>query len=173
MHFNEGMKKHVSTQTFPFPPFLVLSNSFASIFHFIHVDALSVDDAKAIFRVDYRSTGIKSRPQKVEQMVLNFNVISVFHTFRTLDRIWMHCMITWALYTPVRTAFSIRYVNWTLFICFQGMRAPSFRCTEEPDGSLILHYYSERAGLEHIVIGIVKVEKKKSNRKQRWQMSTD
>lgn len=37
------------------------------------------------------------------------------------------------------------------------MRAPSFRCTEEPDGSLILHYYSERAGLEHIVIGIVKV----------------
>lgn len=118
MHFNEGMKKHVSTQTFPFPPFLVLSNSFASIFHFIHVDALSVDDAKAIFRVDYRSTGIKSRPQKVEQMVLNFNVISVFHTFRTLDRIWMHCMITWALYTQVRTAFSIRYVNWTELCLF-------------------------------------------------------
>lgn len=38
-----------------------------------------------------------------------------------------------------------------------GMRAPSFRCTTEPDGSLILHYYSERPGLEHIVIGIVKV----------------
>ena len=37
------------------------------------------------------------------------------------------------------------------------MRAPSFRCTEESDGSLILHYYSERPGLEHIVIGIVKV----------------
>lgn len=37
------------------------------------------------------------------------------------------------------------------------MRAPSFRCTEEIDGSLILHYYSERPGLEHIVIGIVKV----------------
>lgn len=40
---------------------------------------------------------------------------------------------------------------------YPGMRAPSFRCTEEPDGSLILHYYSERGGLEHIVIGIVKV----------------
>lgn len=40
---------------------------------------------------------------------------------------------------------------------YPGMRAPSFRCTEEQDGSLILHYYSERPGLEHIVIGIVKV----------------
>ncbi|KAG4075572.1 hypothetical protein HA402_003397 [Bradysia odoriphaga] len=39
---------------------------------------------------------------------------------------------------------------------YPGMRAPSFRCTEEIDGSLILHYYSERPGLEHIVIGIVK-----------------
>lgn len=40
---------------------------------------------------------------------------------------------------------------------YPGMRAPSFRCTEEADGSLVLHYYSERPGLEHIVIGIVKV----------------
>lgn len=40
---------------------------------------------------------------------------------------------------------------------YPGMRAPSFRCTEETDGSLILHYYSERPGLEHIVIGIVRV----------------
>lgn len=41
---------------------------------------------------------------------------------------------------------------------YPGMRAPSFRCTESPeDGALILHYYSERAGLEPIVIGIVKV----------------
>ncbi|KAG8192153.1 hypothetical protein JTE90_027795 [Oedothorax gibbosus] len=38
---------------------------------------------------------------------------------------------------------------------YPGMRAPSFRCTEEDD-RLILHYYSERAGLEPIVIGIVK-----------------
>lgn len=38
---------------------------------------------------------------------------------------------------------------------YPGMRAPSFRCTEN-NGSLILHYYSERGGLEHIVIGIVK-----------------
>ena len=42
---------------------------------------------------------------------------------------------------------------------YPGMRAPSFRCSEESDGSLILHYYSERPGLEHIVIGIVRVNK--------------
>ena len=37
------------------------------------------------------------------------------------------------------------------------MRAPSFRCTDGPsDSSLILHYYSERDGLESIVMGIVK-----------------
>lgn len=37
------------------------------------------------------------------------------------------------------------------------MRAPSFRCSErEEDGATILHYYSDRPGLEHIVIGIVK-----------------
>lgn len=41
---------------------------------------------------------------------------------------------------------------------YPGMRAPSFRCTVRPeDGALILHYYSDRPGLEHIVIGIVKV----------------
>ncbi|ODN06498.1 Guanylate cyclase soluble subunit beta-1 [Orchesella cincta] len=40
---------------------------------------------------------------------------------------------------------------------YPGMRAPSFRCTVRPeDGALILHYYSDRPGLEHIVIGIVK-----------------
>ncbi|XP_063704653.1 guanylate cyclase soluble subunit beta-1 isoform X2 [Culicoides brevitarsis] len=39
---------------------------------------------------------------------------------------------------------------------YPGMRAPSFRCTEGEDGTLILHYYSDRDGLEHIVIGIVK-----------------
>ncbi|XP_059146235.1 LOW QUALITY PROTEIN: guanylate cyclase soluble subunit beta-1-like [Physella acuta] len=39
---------------------------------------------------------------------------------------------------------------------YPGMRAPSFRCTERPDGATVLHYYSDRPGLEHIVIGIVK-----------------
>ncbi|PVD34602.1 hypothetical protein C0Q70_05878 [Pomacea canaliculata] len=40
---------------------------------------------------------------------------------------------------------------------YPGMRAPSFRCSErEEDGATILHYYSDRPGLEHIVIGIVK-----------------
>ncbi len=36
------------------------------------------------------------------------------------------------------------------------MKAPSFRCTEKEDGSFILHYYSDRPGLEFIVIGLVK-----------------
>lgn len=49
---------------------------------------------------------------------------------------------------------------------YPGMRAPSFRCTEGTDGSLILHYYSERPGLEHIVIGIVRV------RLMRFKMKT-
>ncbi|KAJ8944003.1 hypothetical protein NQ318_021718 [Aromia moschata] len=41
---------------------------------------------------------------------------------------------------------------------YPGMKAPSFRCTErQQDGGLVLHYYSDRPGLEHIVIGIVKV----------------
>ena len=38
---------------------------------------------------------------------------------------------------------------------YPGMIAPSFRCTDD-NGTLILHYYSDRPGLEHIVIGIVK-----------------
>lgn len=42
-----------------------------------------------------------------------------------------------------------------LTISFSEMRAPSFHC-ESRDGSIILHYYSQRRGLEHIVIGIIK-----------------
>lgn len=45
---------------------------------------------------------------------------------------------------------------------YPGMRAPSFCCTERPeDGATILHYYSEREGLESIVIGLVKTVAKK------------
>lgn len=40
---------------------------------------------------------------------------------------------------------------------YPGMRAPSFRCTDAEKGNnLILHYYSEREGLQDIVIGIIK-----------------
>ncbi|XP_072040201.1 guanylate cyclase soluble subunit beta-1-like [Amphiura filiformis] len=40
---------------------------------------------------------------------------------------------------------------------YPGMRAPSFRCSKrESDGAMILHYYSERDGLEHVVIGLVR-----------------
>ena len=41
---------------------------------------------------------------------------------------------------------------------YPGMKAPSFRCSEGPEeGTIILHYYSDRPGLESIVIGIVNV----------------
>ncbi|XP_037794163.1 guanylate cyclase soluble subunit beta-1-like [Penaeus monodon] len=44
-----------------------------------------------------------------------------------------------------------------LQLIYPGMKAPSFRCTQrDEDGALILHYYSDRPGLEYIVIGIVK-----------------
>ncbi|XP_063866036.1 guanylate cyclase soluble subunit beta-1-like isoform X1 [Scylla paramamosain] len=44
-----------------------------------------------------------------------------------------------------------------LALIYPGMKAPSFRCSKrEEDGALILHYYSDRPGLEYIVIGIVK-----------------
>ena len=39
---------------------------------------------------------------------------------------------------------------------FPGMKAPSFRCSDGPNGEIYLHYYSGRRGLEHIVIGIIK-----------------
>ncbi|XP_002737042.1 guanylate cyclase soluble subunit beta-2-like [Saccoglossus kowalevskii] len=44
---------------------------------------------------------------------------------------------------------------------FTEMSAPSFRCSELDDGSLLLHYYSNRKGLEPIVVGIVKSIAKK------------
>ncbi|EDO47086.1 predicted protein, partial [Nematostella vectensis] len=39
---------------------------------------------------------------------------------------------------------------------YPGMEAPSFRCTETDNGTLLLHYYSKRPGLSYIVIGLVK-----------------
>ena len=44
-----------------------------------------------------------------------------------------------------------------LAVIYPSMRAPSFRCTEDPDSHTIyLHYYSVRQGLWSIVGGIVK-----------------
>jgi guanylate cyclase soluble subunit beta len=39
---------------------------------------------------------------------------------------------------------------------YPGMRAPSFRCRESTSGDIDLCYHSERPGLEHIVVGLVK-----------------
>ncbi|XP_077998741.1 guanylate cyclase soluble subunit beta-2-like, partial [Glandiceps talaboti] len=43
-----------------------------------------------------------------------------------------------------------------LKMTFKEMDAPSFRCSETEDGTLLLHYYSNRKGLEPIVVGVVK-----------------
>lgn len=43
-----------------------------------------------------------------------------------------------------------------LTMSFSEMRAPSFHCESKDGGSILLHYYSQRKGLEYIVIGIVK-----------------
>ena len=43
-----------------------------------------------------------------------------------------------------------------LAVIYPHMKAPSFRCVEGDDGTLHLHYYSERHGLDIIVQGIVK-----------------
>lgn len=43
-----------------------------------------------------------------------------------------------------------------LTVIYPHMKAPSFRCVEGDDGTLHLHYYSERHGLDVIVQGIVK-----------------
>lgn len=44
-----------------------------------------------------------------------------------------------------------------LLFIFPGLRAPSFHAKDTPDGSGIeILYYSERAGLEYMVVGVVK-----------------
>lgn len=49
---------------------------------------------------------------------------------------------------------------------YPGMRAPSFRCSDSDDGRMILHYYSDRDGLEYIVIGLVKAVAEKLHNSQ-------
>lgn len=44
---------------------------------------------------------------------------------------------------------------------YPGMHAPSFRVSDRADGTLILHYYSSREGLEYIVIGLIRAVARK------------
>ena len=44
---------------------------------------------------------------------------------------------------------------------YPGMRAPSFRCSERDDGTVLLHYHSERRNLEHVVIGVIRTAARK------------
>ena len=47
-----------------------------------------------------------------------------------------------------------------LTVSFKKMRAPSFTCESGQNGSILLKYYSQRKGLEYLVIGIVKAAAK-------------
>lgn len=40
---------------------------------------------------------------------------------------------------------------------YPEMRPPSFNCKEAEGGTLVIEYYSERVGLDHIVIGLIEV----------------
>lgn len=110
-----------------------------SAFNFLHVLTLSVDDAKAI-------------------SILIIALQKKCHTTKKLNK-WLWILIFHIRLVKFLSRQNLDALHDHLGTLYPGMRAPSFRCTEEPDGSLILHYYSERAGLEHIVIGIVKVKK--------------
>lgn len=92
-----------------------------------------------------------------------FSVTCIMHSINSLPH-----------YTPARfhmtvlrlnVAYLISHLNFQnldalhdhLGTIYPGMRAPSFRCTDAEKGNnLILHYYSEREGLQDIVIGIIK-----------------
>lgn len=43
-----------------------------------------------------------------------------------------------------------------LTVTMPELRPPSFECTRKEDGTIILRYYSERQGLNHLVIGLLK-----------------
>lgn len=41
-------------------------------------------------------------------------------------------------------------------LSFQNLKPPSFRCSHRTERSVLLHYRSSRAGLAHLVIGLLK-----------------
>uniref|UniRef100_T1ITQ9 guanylate cyclase n=1 Tax=Strigamia maritima TaxID=126957 RepID=T1ITQ9_STRMM len=51
---------------------------------------------------------------------------------------------------------NLDYLHEHLASIYPGIHTPSFRCTRGTDGSLLLHYYSDRKGLQSIVVGLVK-----------------
>lgn len=83
-----------------------------------------------------------------------------FHICLLLIIVTCSTTILWLIYSQLEMQ-NLDALHDHLGTLYPGMRAPSFRCTEGSDGSLILHYYSERPGLEHIVIGIVRVRLKR------------
>jgi hypothetical protein len=43
-----------------------------------------------------------------------------------------------------------------LTVTLPELRPPSFECSRKEDGTIVLRYFSERAGLAHLVIGLLK-----------------
>ena len=54
---------------------------------------------------------------------------------------------------------NLDYLHGRLSYTYEKMQAPSFMC-EKTESCLLLHYYSKRKGLHHIVVGIVKAAAK-------------
>lgn len=43
-----------------------------------------------------------------------------------------------------------------VMLSFPDLHPPSFRVTDQTEGSLTLHYYSSREGLTHLVVGLIR-----------------
>lgn len=72
-------------------------------------------------------------------------------------RIWMRSTASSASLTRWGVLFCFfAFIHFTVFALVQEMNAPSFRVERDPNGALLLHYYSDRRGLCQIVPGIPK-----------------
>lgn len=92
---------------------------------------------------------------------LQVSIVRLTSALLPLSCDWYLCT-TARLCPPIVFLQNLDALHDHLGTLYPGMRAPSFRCTERTeDGALVLHYYSDRPGLEYIVIGIVKVMSKR------------
>lgn len=58
---------------------------------------------------------------------------------------------------PVELVQNLDTLHNHLAIIYPQLHPPSFNCQQREDGSLVIKYYSTRAGLDPIVIGLIEV----------------
>ena len=79
------------------------------------------------------------------------------HTFYESCKMTGHSRLMKTLGTDLKAfLLNLDSLHTYLTISFDEMRAPSFHCESRNDGSMLLHYYSQRKGLEYIAIGVIK-----------------